>query len=86
MFEDLLDHLRVFDAAVRCIGDAKVAVIGMGQLGTGVSDQLAPDYGNVLIGIDSDPDIIATHKAAGRNVLRADVTDDKCGRGKPLHL
>ncbi len=59
------------------MGDAKIAVIGMGQLGTGVYDQLAPDYGNVLIGIDSDPDIIAMHKAAGRNVVRADATDDE---------
>jgi hypothetical protein len=59
------------------MGDAKIAVIGMGQLGTGVYDQLAPDYGNLLIGIDSDPDIIAMHKAAGRNVVRADATDDE---------
>jgi Trk K+ transport system NAD-binding subunit len=59
------------------LGDARIAVIGMGQLGTDVYDQLAPDYGNVLIGIDSDADIIATHKAAGRNVVRADVTDDE---------
>ncbi len=58
-------------------GDAKIAVIGMGQLGTGVYDQLTADYGNLLIGIDSDPDIIAAHKAAGRNVVCADVTDDE---------
>ena len=59
------------------IGDAKIAVIGMGQLGTGVYDQLAPDYGNLLIGIDGDADIIAMHEAAGRNVVRVDVTDDE---------
>jgi Trk K+ transport system NAD-binding subunit len=59
------------------IGDAKIAVIGMGQLGTGVYDQLAPDYGNLLIGIDSDPDIIAAHKTTGRNVILADATDDE---------
>lgn len=59
------------------LGDARIAVIGMGQLGTGVYDQLAPDYGNVLIGIDSDPEVIATQKAAGRNVVRADATDDE---------
>lgn len=58
-------------------GDAKIAVIGMGQLGTSVYEQLAQDYGNVLIGIDSDPEIIATHKAAGRNVICVDVTDDE---------
>jgi len=58
-------------------GDAKIAVIGMGQLGTAVYDQLAPDYGHLLIGIDSDPDIIAMHEAAGRNVARVDATDDE---------
>ena len=59
------------------LGDAKIGVIGMGQLGTSVYDQLVPDYGHVLIGIDSDPEIIATQKAAGRNVIRADATDDE---------
>jgi predicted Kef-type K+ transport protein len=59
------------------IGDARIAVIGMGQLGTGAYDQLSADYGSVLIGIDSDPDIIATHRAAGRNVVCADATDDE---------
>ena len=59
------------------IGDAKIAVIGMGRLGTGVYDHLAPDYGNLLIGIDSNPDTIASHKAAGRNVVLADATDDE---------
>ena len=59
------------------VGDAIIAVIGMGKLGTGVYDQLAPDYGNLLIGIDSDPNIIAMHKATGRNVVCADATDDE---------
>ena len=59
------------------IGDARIAVIGMAQLGTRVYDELAPGYGNVLIGIDCDADIIATHKAAGRNVVLADATDDE---------
>ena len=58
------------------LGDAKIAVIGMGRLGTGVYKHLAPDYGDILIGIDIDPDIIDAHKTAGRNVVLADVTDD----------
>ena len=58
-------------------GDARVAVIGMGQLGTGVYDQLLPDYGNILIGIDSDPEVITKHKDAGRNVILADATNDE---------
>jgi len=59
------------------VGDARIAVIGMGHLGTGVYDRLAPDYGEILIGIDGDPDVIATHKASGRNVVLADVTDEE---------
>ncbi len=59
------------------IGGARIAVIGMGRLGTSVYDRLAPHYGNVLIGIDSDPAIIATHQAEGRNVVHADATDDE---------
>ena len=65
------------------LGDAKIAVIGMGHLGTGVYDRLAPDYVNVLIGIDIDPDTIAAHKAAGRNVVLADVTDDEVWENTP---
>jgi glutathione-regulated potassium-efflux system ancillary protein KefC len=67
-------------------GDAKIAVIGMGQLGTGVYDQLAPDYGSLLIGIDSDPEIVAAHKNAGRNVVRADATDDEMWEGAGVSL
>ena len=59
------------------LGNAKAAVIGMGQLGTGVYDQLVLDYGDILIGIDSDPAVIATHKTAGRKVIRADATNDE---------
>jgi predicted Kef-type K+ transport protein len=59
------------------IGDVKIAVVGMTELGTRVYDQLAPGYGNVLIGVDCDADIIARHKAAGRNVVLADATDDE---------
>ncbi|UCH40841.1 MAG: cation:proton antiporter, partial [Gammaproteobacteria bacterium] len=59
------------------LGDAKIAIIGMGRLGTGVYDHLAPEYGDVLVGIDIDPDLIHAHNTAGRNVVLADVTDDE---------
>jgi hypothetical protein len=64
-------------------GDARIVVIGMGHLGTSIYDQLAPEYGNVLIGIDSNPDIIASHRPAGRNVVLADVTDDELWENTP---
>ncbi|MGI9342043.1 MAG: cation:proton antiporter [Gammaproteobacteria bacterium] len=65
-------------------GDAKIGVIGMAQIGTGVYDQLAQDFGDLLIGIDGDPDIVATHKAAGRNVVLSDATDDEIWENLPV--
>ncbi len=58
-------------------GNAKIAVVGMGRLGTGVYDTLLPDYGDLLIGIDIDAETVTQHLAAGRNVIQADVTDDE---------
>ena len=59
------------------IGEAKILVVGMGRLGTGVYDTLKVDYGDLLIGVDSDADIVAQHKTVGRNVIRADATEDE---------
>ena len=36
-----------------------------------------PEYSNVLMGIDNDPDVVANNKAAGRNVVLVDATDDE---------
>ena len=58
-------------------GDARVAVVGMGRLGTGVYDALKREYGDALLGIDIDTDKVAKHKAAGRSMILADVTDDE---------
>lgn len=58
-------------------GDAKIAIVGMGRLGVGVYDQLSTDYGDLLLGMDSNPDVVTRHKAAGRNVISANATDDE---------
>ncbi len=56
-------------------GQAKIVVVGMGRLGTGVYDTLKVDYGDLLIGVDRDATKIAQHKAVDRNVIRADSTE-----------
>ena len=58
-------------------GDAKIAIIGMEWVGTGAYDTLKSKYGDVLIGVDADPEVVATHQSAGRNVILADATDDE---------
>ena len=57
-------------------GSARIAIIGMARFGTGAYDTLKAKYGDVLIGIDADPDVVARHQSAGRNVILADATDD----------
>jgi predicted Kef-type K+ transport protein len=84
LFQSIGQFTRKFETETRLpedapidSGDAKVAVVGMGRLGTGVYDTLKRQYGDVLVGIDIDPERIAEHEAAGRNMMLADVTDDE---------
>ena len=58
-------------------GEARIAIFGMARMGAGVYDTLKARYGDVVLGIEIDPDIVARHQAAGRNVLLADATDDE---------
>jgi predicted Kef-type K+ transport protein len=61
-------------------GEARIAIIGMGRVGTGAYDTLKDRYGDCLLGIDTDPDKVSMHTAAGRNVIHADATDDEFWR------
>ena len=58
-------------------GEARIAIIGMGRVGTGAYDTLKAQYGDWLVGVDVDPDTISRHKVAGRHVIHADATDDE---------
>ena len=67
-------------------GEALIAIIGMGSIGTSAYDTLKDQYGDWLVGIDIDPDTVSRHAAAGRNIIHADATDDefwvRTGKGK----
>jgi glutathione-regulated potassium-efflux system ancillary protein KefC len=63
------------DAPVDLRG-ARIAIIGMGRVGTGAYDTLKAQYADQLVGIDIDPETVRAHQAAGRNVIQADATDD----------
>jgi predicted Kef-type K+ transport protein len=56
-------------------GTARIAVLGMGRLGTAVYDRLVQQYGPIVIGLDTDPVTAELHQTAGRNVLHGDATD-----------
>ena len=61
------------------LGTASIAVIGMGRVGKATYDALREQYGEQLVGIDSDPVKVASLQEAGRNVLLGDLTDADSG-------
>jgi predicted Kef-type K+ transport protein len=71
-------------------GDAKVLVIGMGRVGTGVYDELVPLWPGSVLGIEHNAEKADAERAAGRNVKVGDATDTdfwntiKASNGKEL--
>ncbi len=57
------------------VGEARIAVLGMGRIGTGAYDTMHARFGDIVIGLDSDPDKVAAHHEAGREVILGDATD-----------
>ncbi len=57
------------------IGSAQVLVFGMGRVGGGTYDALLEQYGEKLLGIDYDPEVVEKHLKEGRNVIVGDATD-----------
>ncbi|NNC99964.1 MAG: potassium transporter Kef [Gammaproteobacteria bacterium] len=78
-FRDKLDKFqraeRLPDDHTLNIGDAEVAVIGMGGVGLSAYDEMRRQYGDKVIGIDIDPITARNHQAEGRNVLWGDPSD-----------
>ena len=47
----------------------------MGRIGTGAYDELRQNLGDVLLGVDRDPDCVTQHCDEGRRVRLGDATD-----------
>jgi glutathione-regulated potassium-efflux system ancillary protein KefC len=56
-------------------GDNTIAIFGMGRVGTGAYEYIVDNFGKVVIGIDSDPELVTAHQAEGRNVIKGDAKD-----------
>ncbi len=57
------------------VGDARITIFGMGRVGTGAYDTMRAGYGDIVIGVDSNPDTATAHREAGRRVIMGDATD-----------
>lgn len=57
------------------IQGAKVAIIGMGGIGTGTYDRMREVHGEAVVGVDIDPRTVENQRSTGRNVLVGDPSD-----------
>ena len=56
-------------------GNAEIAVIGMGGVGTSAYDEMHRRHGDVVLGVDFSPETVAAHRDRGRNVVYGDAED-----------
>ncbi|PLX79436.1 MAG: potassium transporter Kef [Desulfuromonas sp.] len=56
-------------------GDTTIGVFGMGRIGTKAYDFLREQYGNTVIGFDSNAETVAEHCQEDRRVVFGDPTD-----------
>ena len=57
------------------IGGSRIAVIGMGRVGTAAYDNMHRLHGGAVVGVDIDAEKVESQQANGRNVLLGDVSD-----------
>ena len=57
------------------IGNADTIVFGVGRVGTVVFDLMKEQLGQKMIGVDFAKEVVAKHRAKGRNVVQGDVTN-----------
>ena len=82
IYARLSERLRCFETATRLpgdepieTGDASVAIIGIGRVGTSAYDELTQRFGSVVIGVDFCAETVAHQQAKGRNVVYGDAGD-----------
>lgn len=76
------DRLKRFQSVERLPGEApldpgyaRIAVIGLGGIGTAAYDEMRRRYGDVVVGIDFCRDTVNAHLAHGRRVALGDASD-----------
>ena len=66
---------RLADDRPLDIGGARIAIFGMGRIGTAAYDHMHRLHGGAVVGVDFDPHKVRRHRSAGRNVLLGDPRD-----------
>jgi predicted Kef-type K+ transport protein len=66
---------RLADEALLDTGDARIAVIGLGGIGTAAYDEMRRRHGDVVVGIDFSKASVEKHLKQGRRVALGDASD-----------
>ncbi|MCP3902929.1 MAG: cation:proton antiporter [Planctomycetes bacterium] len=82
IYERFADRLRRHETPQRIPGDelidpgaATIVIFGMGRVGRGAYDELRDLRGDVVIGVDRNPESVRENRDAGRTVVLGDATD-----------
>lgn len=91
LFDSVRSRLKRFETVERHPdeepyepGDWRIAIVGMGRVGTGTYDYFTEKLGPVVMGLDFNADTVDKHLAADRQVALADVTDPDFWRKLPV--
>ncbi|WP_419949762.1 cation:proton antiporter [Candidatus Palauibacter sp.] len=66
---------RLVDERPLDIGGARIAILGMGRIGTAAYDHMHRRHDGAVVGVDFDPQRVRHHQSAGRRVLLGDPRD-----------
>jgi predicted Kef-type K+ transport protein len=83
-FASFKERLHVFETRVRLeddktfdIGNAEILIFGMGRVGAAAYDQLIKEYGQKVLGLDYDTEMVELNRKRGRRVIHDDATDSE---------
>jgi predicted Kef-type K+ transport protein len=63
-----------YDQLYKTLG-ATIAIFGMGRVGSAAYDKMREKFGDTVVGVDFDVDLVKTHQKLGRKVLHGDPSD-----------
>lgn len=58
-------------------GKAEILIVGMASIGKSAYDTLEERYGQTVIGVDANPEVVDDHCKKSRNVILADATNEE---------
>ncbi len=55
--------------------NVRIVILGMGRVGTGAYEALAPEWGRDILGVETSSEKVATHRNEQRRIICADASD-----------